>query len=66
MILASTFSFHHLPQRKSTGPPTGSAIHGAEITEAAGGEWFDAEEQNDISIYHKNMGAIIDITSRRP
>jgi S1-C subfamily serine protease len=35
-----------------------------EITEAAGGEQFDNEEQNNIGVYHKNIGAIVNITSR--
>ncbi len=35
-----------------------------EITEAAGGEQFDNEEQNNIGVYHKNIGATVNITSR--
>ena len=35
-----------------------------EITEAAGGGSLDTEEQNNISVYHKNIGAIVNITSR--
>jgi S1-C subfamily serine protease len=35
-----------------------------EITEAAGGGSLDSEEQNNISVYHKNIGAIVNITSR--
>jgi S1-C subfamily serine protease len=35
-----------------------------EITEAAGGDSLDAEEQNNISVYHKNIGAVVNITSR--
>jgi len=35
-----------------------------EITEAAGGEQFDNEEQNNIGVYHKNIGGIVNITSR--
>jgi S1-C subfamily serine protease len=35
-----------------------------EITEAASGEAFDAEEQNNISVYRKNIGAVVNITSR--
>src|SRR2546421_4597893 len=38
--------------------------HRAEITEAAGGGSLDNEEQNNISVYHKNIGAIVNITSR--
>jgi len=35
-----------------------------EITEAAGGASLDIEEQNNIGVYHKNIGAIVNITSR--
>ena len=35
-----------------------------EITEAAGGESLDPEEQNNINVYRKNIGAVVNITSR--
>ncbi len=35
-----------------------------EITEAAAGEVLDAEEQNNISIYRKNIDSVVNITSR--
>ncbi len=35
-----------------------------EITEAAGGNPEDAEEQNNISVYHKNVESVVNITSR--
>ena len=35
-----------------------------EITEAAGGTSLDDEEQNNIGVYHKNIGSIVNITSR--
>ena len=35
-----------------------------EIIEAAGSESLDAEEQNNISVYRKNIGAVVNITSR--
>jgi S1-C subfamily serine protease len=35
-----------------------------EITEAAGGESLDPEEQNNISVYRKNISAVVNITSR--
>jgi S1-C subfamily serine protease len=35
-----------------------------EITEAAGGEQLDSEEQNNISVYHKNIPSVVNITSR--
>ncbi len=36
----------------------------AEIIEAAGSESFDAEEQNNISVYRKNIASVVNITSR--
>jgi len=35
-----------------------------EITEAAGGESLDAEEQNNISVYRKNIPSVVNVTSR--
>jgi S1-C subfamily serine protease len=34
-----------------------------EITEAAEGEALDAEEQNNIGVYRKNIGSVVNITS---
>ena len=35
-----------------------------EITEAASGEGLDAEEQNNIAVYRKNIDSVVNITSR--
>lgn len=35
-----------------------------EITEAAGGEQLDGEEQNNIAVYRKNIPSVVNITSR--
>src|SRR5450432_3020095 len=35
-----------------------------EITEASGGEGLDAEEQNNIGVYRKNIDSVVNITSR--
>ena len=35
-----------------------------EVTEAASGESLDPEEQNNISVYRKNIGGVVNITSR--
>src|SRR5580698_11085972 len=37
---------------------------GVEITEAAGGEQLDSEEQNNISVYKKNLPSVVNVTSR--
>jgi S1-C subfamily serine protease len=38
--------------------------HKVEITEAASGEPFDGEEQNNIGVYRKNIDSVVNITSR--
>jgi S1-C subfamily serine protease len=35
-----------------------------EISEAAGGEPLDSEEQNNINVYRSNIPAVVNITSR--
>src|SRR5207253_4246553 len=35
-----------------------------EITQAASNNPLDADEQNNISVYHKNMGSVVNITSK--
>ena len=35
-----------------------------EISEAAGNDSLDSEEQNNISVYRKNIGSVVNITSR--
>src|SRR5271166_4606507 len=46
--------------------PVGWLSHPAqvEITEASGGEGLDSEEQNNISVYRKNIPSVVNITSR--
>ena len=35
-----------------------------EITEASGGEGLDGEEQNNISVYRKNIPSVVNVTSK--
>ena len=42
----------------------GRPLAKVEITEAASGESFDAEEQNNIGVYRKNIDSVVNITSR--
>ena len=42
----------------------GRPLNKVEITEAASGESFDAEEQNNIGVYRKNIDSVVYITSR--
>jgi S1-C subfamily serine protease len=46
--------------------PVGWLSHPArvEITEASGGEALDSEEQNNISVYRKNIPSVVNVTSR--
>jgi S1-C subfamily serine protease len=47
------------------GPPNnGHPTNNVEITEAASGESLDPEEQNNISVYRKNIQSVVNITSR--
>src|SRR6204780_2644112 len=48
------------------GNPVGWLSHPAqvEITEASGGEGLDAEEQNNILVYRKNIPSVVNVTSR--
>jgi S1-C subfamily serine protease len=64
LILAAAFfyftTYRHgrLQSANWISPP-----HQVEITEAAG-ESLDSEEQNNIAVYRKNIGAVVNITSR--
>ena len=42
----------------------GQPSNKVEITEAATGEVLDSEEQNNISVYRKNIDSVVNITSR--
>src|SRR5258708_3076073 len=42
----------------------GRPLNMGELTEPAPTEPFDAEEQNNISVYRKNMDSVVNITSR--
>ena len=69
LVLAGAF-FYFTTWRSSGHPidlqPSHWLSHPAqvEITEAAGGESLDAEEQNNISVYRKNIPSVVNITSR--
>ncbi len=65
MVLASAF-FYFTTYRHGTLHPANwiSRPQQVEITEAAGSEARDPEEQNNINVYRKNIGAVVNITSR--
>jgi S1-C subfamily serine protease len=65
ILLASAF-FYFTTYRSGRLHPSSwlSRPQHVEITEAAGSEAFDAEEQNNISVYRKNIASVVNITSR--
>jgi len=65
IILAGGF-FYFTTYRSGRAVLTDWTGHPAkfEISEASGSESLDAEEQNNISVYRKNIGSVVNITSK--
>jgi len=65
IVLAGGF-FYFTTYRSGRGGLTDWVGHPnkIEITEAAGGDSLDSEEQNNISVYRKNIGSVVNITSK--
>ena len=65
LVLASAFFYFTTYRSGHLHPVNGtSGPQHIEITEAAGGEALDSEEQNNIGVYRKNIGSVVNITSR--
>jgi S1-C subfamily serine protease len=65
VVLASVFFYFTTYRNGPLHPANGiSGPQHVEITEAAGSEALDAEEQNNISVYRKNIASVVNITSR--
>ena len=65
VVLASAFFYFTTYRNGRLHPANGiSGPQHVEITEAAGGEALDSEEQNNINVYRKNIGAVVNITSK--
>jgi S1-C subfamily serine protease len=65
VVLASVFFYFTTYRNGHLHPANGiSGPQHIEITEAAGGEGLDSEEQNNIGVYRKNIGSVVNITSR--
>src|SRR5450759_1244874 len=63
IVLASAFFYFTTYRNGRFHPPNWiSRPHHVEITEAAGSEPFDAEEQNNIRVYGKNIGAVVNLS----
>jgi S1-C subfamily serine protease len=69
LVIAGAF-FYFTTWRSNARPagsnPVNWISHPAqvEITEASGGEGLDSEEQNNISVYRKNIPSVVNVTSR--
>src|SRR5450755_1147484 len=65
IAIAAAF-FYYTTHRGATLHPADWISHPqhADIVEAARGESLDAEEQNNISVYRRNIGSVVNITSR--
>jgi len=65
VILASAFFYFTTYRSGRLHPPSWiSRPQHVEITEAAANEALDAEEQNNITVYRKNISSVVNITSR--
>ncbi len=56
--------FYYTTYRSGSFRTVNSPAARVEITEAAGNEPLDSEEQNNISVYHKNIGSVVNVTSK--
>jgi S1-C subfamily serine protease len=64
LVLASAFFYFTTYRSGHLHPVNGiSGPQHIEITEAAGSEGLDSEEQNNIGVYRKNIGSVVNITS---
>jgi S1-C subfamily serine protease len=68
LVIAGAFFYFTTWRTNSAGSfhPTGWVSHptNVEITEAAGNEGLDSEEQNNILVYRKNIPSVVNVTSR--
>jgi S1-C subfamily serine protease len=69
LVLAGAF-FYFTTWRSNSKHPGSAAADWlsrpdqVEITEASGGEGLDSEEQNNISVYRRNIPSVVNVTSR--
>src|SRR4051812_9559767 len=66
VIFAAAF-YYFTTYRSGRMHPTswlGRPMQKVEITEASAVEPFDSEEQNNISVYRKNIGSVVNVTSK--
>ena len=63
-VLLVGFFFYYTTYRSGTFRTVNGPGARVEITEAAGGAPLDQEEQNNISVYQKNVRAVVNVTSK--
>ena len=63
-VLLVGFFFYYTTYRSGTFHTISAPGGKVEITQAAGTEPLDSEEQNNISVYRKNIGSVVNVTSR--
>jgi S1-C subfamily serine protease len=63
VILVGGF-FYFTTYRSGSFRTINSPAAKVEITEAASNNPLDADEQNNISVYHKNIGSVVNVTSK--
>jgi S1-C subfamily serine protease len=65
VVIAAAFYFYTSQHPRTLNPAQWvSRPNKVEISEAAGPEKFDPEEQNNITVYKRNIPAVVNITSR--
>jgi S1-C subfamily serine protease len=63
IVLVGIF-FYYTTYRSGTLRTINAPGPKVEITEAASNDALDSEEQNNISVYHKNIGSVVNVTSK--
>jgi S1-C subfamily serine protease len=63
VLLVGAF-FYFTTYRSGTFRTINSPASKVEITEAGSNEALDSDEQNNISVYHKNIGSVVNVTSK--
>ena len=56
--------FYYTTYRSGTFHTVNSPVPKVQITEAANDQPLDQEEQNNISVYRKNIGSVVNVTSK--
>jgi S1-C subfamily serine protease len=63
VVLVGGF-FYFTTYRSGSFRTVDSPAANIEITQGASNEALDADEQNNISVYHKNIGSVVNVTSK--